>query len=423
MDARGERILSDVNLAFKRDPSIDEYDYLPVDQATQNRSPVTLVSHKLGIEFWSVKVLFQHAYTKLLAWRNREANSKYLEPHEILSLTRAVVMINPECSTAWNVRKELILTGDLKAGDCLKLGTLILTKHPKSAEVFSHRKWLLNHLVSQCPVLQALMRDRRENRDINSQNCFRSTDQPWSPNNSNGHNNHMYHIHLPTAEVNSPVYNILVAEFDTCTLAASKYSCNYYAWNHRTWVMKLILCYSYTMFLSELSWSKSWIQQHISDHSCFQYRQFLLMQLSSCQQYQCSLSDHCDNTDGSRPVNNTHNNGCSQLPVENPFISEMSLISFLIHSYPGHETLWYHRRFVLHSLACAIKQKKQMNCQQDFVNQPDCKHLYNTKWEMSVKELNAEETQFAEQELKSPDLFQRHLAKRYLNWLENFFET
>lgn len=109
------------------------------------------------------------------------------------------------------------------------------------------RKWLLSHLVSQCPVLQALMRDRRENRDINSQNCSRSTDQPWSSNNSNGHNNHMYHIHLPTAEVNSPVCNILGAEFDTCTLAASKYSCNYYAWNHRTWVMKLILCYSYTV--------------------------------------------------------------------------------------------------------------------------------------------------------------------------------
>ncbi|GAB1606119.1 protein prenyltransferase alpha subunit repeat-containing protein 1-like [Argonauta hians] len=433
MDARGERILSDVNLAFKRDPGIDEYDYLPVDQATQNRSPVTLVSHKLGIEFWSVKVLFHHAYTKLIAWRNREANSKYLEPHEVLSLTRAVVMINPECSTAWNVRKELILAGDLKPADCLKLGTLILTKHPKSAEVFAHRKWLLNHLVSRCPVLRPLVGDQAGNQPANPQNCFQPTDRARLPSSSNGHHSHLPHghhpnHHLPTAEVNSPVHAVLVEEFHACTLAASKYSCNYYAWNHRTWLMKLLLQYSYTMFLSELSWSKSWIQLHISDHSCFQYRQFLLTHLSCCQQ--CSLPDCCDDLGPPAPsVNNSPHNGYTRLPTEDPFEDELSLITLLIHSYPGHETLWYHRRYVVHSLACRIRKnektegtryQQQQQYQEDIVNPADGRNFTEDKRQASLKETLAEETQFAEQELKSPDLFQRHLAKRYFNWLQKF---
>ena len=52
----------------------DEFDFLPVTEPKQNRSPVVLVEHKLALELWSVKILFQYAYHTLLAWRSKESH-------------------------------------------------------------------------------------------------------------------------------------------------------------------------------------------------------------------------------------------------------------------------------------------------------------------------------------------------------------
>lgn len=430
MDARGERILSDINLAFKRDPAIDEYDYLPVLQATQNRSPVIVTMHKLALELWSTKILFQHAYSKLLAWRNREPKYKYLEPHEIVCLTRAVVMINADCCTAWNIRKELILSGDLKPEDCLKLGELVLTKHPKSVETFSHRKWLLKHLLLKYPIPQASddasHREALGNNEQN-QNYHQLADDVHPQDNSNGH--HICQHHANTA-VNQTLHNIFLQELKVCTSAASRYQCNYYAWNHRMWLMKHCLKYSFVVLLSELSWSKSWIQQHISDHSCFQYRQFLLREMSIYQQLRCPCTTSVEVGD---PASDSielslHSNGCSQRPMENHLLTELALISKLIQCYPGHETLWYHRRFVFHSISHVTESQKESLCYQSgSSNNPGNGYLKKFRLDpnsiMPLKELVQNESDFVEEQLKSADSFHQHLAKRYIDWVKTFFPT
>lgn len=59
-------------------PPRDEYDFLPVPEPKHNRSPLVLQEHKLGIESWSVKILFQYAYNQLIGWRNNTPPTKFL---------------------------------------------------------------------------------------------------------------------------------------------------------------------------------------------------------------------------------------------------------------------------------------------------------------------------------------------------------
>ena len=65
-----------------------------------NRNPVILVDHKLGIEAWAVKVVYMHAYSRLMQLkRNGNSNNAAMG-----SLSRIVLLIVADCATAWNVR-------------------------------------------------------------------------------------------------------------------------------------------------------------------------------------------------------------------------------------------------------------------------------------------------------------------------------
>lgn len=119
-----------------------------------------------------------------------------------------------------------------------------------------------------------------------------------------------------------------------------------------------------------------WVSMHVSDHSGFHYRQFLLKELitelsqspppspaptptpttTGSPQHQCSTAP------GSSPQHHGQANGelpgaeaapaapagdddrqLGFLTVLQLFCQEMELCSDLIQSFPGHETLWSHR--------------------------------------------------------------------------------
>ncbi|KAL8615928.1 hypothetical protein ACOMHN_034604 [Nucella lapillus] len=103
-DGRGRRLFADINHAFKKDPLIDEYDFLPVMEPQHNASPLVVVEHKLGLELWSVHLLFCYAYNRLLNWRDKSQSSPFLDGQELSQLSRAVLLVNPDCYTAWNIR-------------------------------------------------------------------------------------------------------------------------------------------------------------------------------------------------------------------------------------------------------------------------------------------------------------------------------
>ncbi|KAL4227340.1 Protein prenyltransferase alpha subunit repeat-containing protein 1 [Mactra antiquata] len=394
IDRRGWRLFQDLNNAFKRDPNIDEFDFIPVLEPRNNKSPIVLVEHKLGLELWCVKILFQYSYRSLMAWRNKKA-SKFLAPQELSLLTRSVVLINPECYTVWNIRKEMIESGDISITDDLKLNSIVLTKHPKSSETFMHRRWVLsrfieNHLQSSqgstCSTGSGIdgfvsIEGIDLNVDLAAQNQLHA---------QNGEDN---------GQVGNDYHKQMKLEINVCTSSADKYPCNYYAWSHRTWIIQHCYNCSTQVLLSELQTSQSWVEKHISDMCGYHYREYLLTTLSS-QKHQLWIHFSIQYT--------------SLMEKEHHFILD------LISTYPGHETMWYHRKFVFSSL-----YDLHSHISDDDNNERDCEsNLKKTRLEIDYMELFKTELDSVEiHGVKSSSIPQQRFSQNYINWLNRTFKV
>ncbi|XP_077989377.1 protein prenyltransferase alpha subunit repeat-containing protein 1-like [Glandiceps talaboti] len=318
-DERGRRVLSDLNLAFTRDPEIDEFGFIPCPEALQNRSPVILEQHKLGIESWSVPLVYQYAYTQLI-----QSRQKLVRPaqKELICSSRAVLLINPECYTAWNIRKELVGTGYLNIAADLQFSSLVLTRQPKSPETYAHRKWLL---------LELLKRKEKENtaKTCNVEN---------GPHNGDGESQEIG-VHINSFKLDE---EMIQNEFAVCTHSAERYSNNYSAWSHRIWVIQHLTNCPQQLLLAELSRTTSLVSMHVSDHSGFHYRQFLIQEYNK---QQVKDAYPAISTSKMRALLDT----------------ELTFTAELIEAYPGHEALWYNRRFLFHLLCHLPVEDCKMN--------------------------------------------------------------
>ncbi|KAH9505117.1 Protein prenyltransferase alpha subunit repeat-containing protein 1 [Bulinus truncatus] len=331
-DTRGPRLFVDLNNVFKRDPNIDEYDILPVCEPTHNRSPFILQEHKLGVEAWAVKVLIKYVANRLICWRSQSPSVKFIDPIEVLNLTKAVLLFIPDNCTAWNVRKEFVESGFLYASDDLTFGTLILSKHPKSAETFIHRRWLFQHLLNHClsssldsNMASAAAPDGSAAAPDSIAECSVNMDfidiDIVSCSEAEGPSNMDFSL-----ECSRLFKQHIQFEMEVCGKAAARYPCNYHAWSHRIWIVQNCLNCSVQVLLSELKDTQLWTSTNISDHSGFHYRQFLLTELNKKQEKLLTYS----------------------VSLAELFVKEMAYVCDLIDSYPSHEALWYHRRFLFH---------------------------------------------------------------------------
>lgn len=105
---------------------------------------------------------------------------------------------------------------------------------------------------------------------------------------------------------------------------------------------------SYKILLDELSSTKHWASMHVSDHSGFHYRQFLLKSLISQTVIDSSVMEQ--NPLRSEPALVLPKDEEAAVSTEEPRINlhhlleeEVEFSTDLIDSYPGHETLWCHR--------------------------------------------------------------------------------
>lgn len=145
----------------------------------------------------------------------------------------------------------------------------------------------------------------------------------------------------------------LQEEMKVCCDAACRYPSNYNAWSHRIWVLQRLArgstkvsgggeaCCdgrvsavpSLQLLHDELSSTRPWVSSHVSDHSGFHYRQFLLRELMAAPPQ--------------APPTPTEANGELAEPASATllqlFHQELELCSDLIQNFPGHETLWSHR--------------------------------------------------------------------------------
>ncbi|XP_061672901.1 protein prenyltransferase alpha subunit repeat-containing protein 1 isoform X3 [Syngnathoides biaculeatus] len=244
----------------------------------------------------------------------------------------------------FNLRKELIQCGVLDPEKDLYLGKLALTKFPKSPETWIHRRWVLHQTLTR---LSAADSSGKQNPPEAEQADVERNQQ------LNYHLTQMFHT-----------------ELNVCSDAACSYPSNYNAWSHRIWVLQHMAKGNVEVFHDELSTMRQWVSMHVSDHSGFHYRQFLLKELIDEFSLIPAPNKNCSDQYQSRTVprswllRSINVNAFRQQPgIETMneddwepelarlfelFHQEMELCSDLIRSFPGHETLWSHRRHVFY---------------------------------------------------------------------------
>ncbi|XP_075231397.1 protein prenyltransferase alpha subunit repeat-containing protein tempura [Lycorma delicatula] len=341
-----ERIITDIETVLKKDPKLKEFEIIAVT-LNENKSPVVVQNHTLGLESWCVRHVFYHSYNRLMDIRQQRWKRE--DPSRVSRFLTTALLLNPDITTFWNMRRELVLCRHLDPHSELHFTAVVLSRKPKSAEVFSYRKWLIKNLLKDFPADPGLISN----------------------------------------------------EFHVCEIAADRYPNNYYTWNHRIWCLSQFpsdSLKSLNLFVSEWMSSQKWITTHVSDHSGFQYRQHLLLKLISAgckntcmlkrthpnllQICETSLQSFFNMTNDSYKlskdvkdsrVNNLMRRG-DELYNFNDFItpeyfilglicSELILNNDLILMYIGHEALWCHRRFLIYTF------------HENFIKN-NCKNLY-----------------------------------------------
>ncbi|ETE61719.1 prenyltransferase alpha subunit repeat-containing protein 1-B, partial [Ophiophagus hannah] len=263
--------------------SRDEIGLIPCPEARYNRSPIVLVENKLGVESWCVKFLLPYVHNKLLHYKLRK---QWLNKEELIDITCTLLLLNPDFTTAWNVRR-----------------------------------WVLQHLLQENSLPALVTKGNLEA--------------------------------LPTEKIQ----RLVKEEMDVCCDAAGRYPSNYNAWSHRIWVLQNLAKLNTKILLDELSSTKHWVSIHVSDHSGFHYRQFLLKSLIVRTGTDCiiKLRDHPTNQQTSCFPKDEADEGAEAFCIEKQqpdhslyLKEEIELCTDLINTYPGHETLWYHRRQVFY---------------------------------------------------------------------------
>jgi len=366
-----ERIFHNLNVVFDRDDALDEFDIIPVESKS-NRSPVIHTNHKLALESWCIPFLYTHSFKNFIcllpknrfpsssALRNsnscsREVSSKLSTLSESeriargLQLSRALILLNPDLTLAWNYRREIFNTSSklkvLKAE--LQLVCLTASRKPKCPEGFTYRKWLVKRILESNLVPNLL--EFYENESI-------------------------------AAET-----------------AAAKYFSNYHAWSYRLWFLEFILDNkdivskkeAQEIVDKELVKSNLWVEKHVSDYSGFHYRQKVLHHIGKL--------------------------GTNQFIIDR-LKQELEENQSMINLFPGHESLWYHRRGVMRHYIHKISRCDDIEENKErLVNTQEIeKHLVEAM-QLQLKETNKDNisNKYSELDMMYSERHQRWLLQTF----------
>ncbi|KZC05396.1 PREDICTED: protein prenyltransferase alpha subunit repeat-containing protein 1 [Dufourea novaeangliae] len=224
-----EKILSDIENVVKKNPSLKAFEIVPAED-NENKSPVFHQEDCLGLASWCVQPLCSYAYRRLFELRQNKHRRE--EPSTIAKWLLGALLLNPDVTTFWNMRRELVRNHKLEVSEEFAFSQLVLYHKPKCFEAFAYRRWLLSYVLNA--------KDSRYD--------FNSAESP------------------------------LCTELNLVTTCADRYANNYDAWSHRRHVMTLRESrgFVYPTFENEWKNTLAWCQRHISDYSGLSYRQFLL---------------------------------------------------------------------------------------------------------------------------------------------------
>ncbi|XP_059689895.1 protein prenyltransferase alpha subunit repeat-containing protein 1 isoform X4 [Gavia stellata] len=242
-------------------------------------------------------------------------------PEEVAVLVQRVVKDIRNAFQRNPHMKELILSGTLNPLKDLHLGKLALTKFPKSPETWIHRRWVLQQLIQENSLPSLVTKGN-----------------------------------LGAAPVER-IHRLVQEEMNVCSEAAGRYPSNYNAWSHRIWVLQHLGKLTLKVLLDELSSTKYWVSMHVSDHSGFHYRQFLLKSLigRTVTDNNVLVQNQMVNEQNPSLQKEEESAGAEAACAEEQSVDlpccleeELELCTELIDTYPGHETLWCHRRRVFY---------------------------------------------------------------------------
>ncbi|XP_078047917.1 protein prenyltransferase alpha subunit repeat-containing protein tempura [Augochlora pura] len=224
-----EKILSDIENVVKKNPSLKSFEIVPAED-NENKSPVFHQEDCLGLASWCVQPLCCYAYRRLFELRQNKHRRE--EPSTIARWLLGALLLNPDVTTFWNMRRELVRSHKLEVSEEFAFSRLVLYHKPKCFDAFAYRQWLLLYVLNA--------KDSRYD--------FESAESP------------------------------LCTELNLVTTCADRYANNYNAWSHRRHVMALRESrgFAYPNFENEWKNTLAWCQRHVSDYSGLSYRQFLL---------------------------------------------------------------------------------------------------------------------------------------------------
>lgn len=195
-----------------------------------NKCPIILTpgqtGHYLAIESWCIPHIYLYCNSKLI----QSSKTTNGGNETIDDLSKVLVLLNPDFTTAWNRRKQLLLINkQLDPFNELYLSRLILKRKPKSPESITYRQLI----IEKCLMKQL------------------SSDS---------------------------LIELFKDELTIALEIASSYRCNYYSWTYRSWLFDQIISIlpsKKEFFTQELDRIHNWIESNISDASGYSYLQQL----------------------------------------------------------------------------------------------------------------------------------------------------
>ena len=201
-------------------------------EMTSTEAVVVVEKSKLGICHWALKPLFSYAMQTFMelydTLRRRETTLDKIHG-DLISLSRAILLIK-DSPLALVVRKELIKANYLTRVDEVNFSGLILSRHPKSSNLWQHRRWCL---------------------------C-RGQSSSFPPS---------------IEQINECVLRI---EINLCSSLSDVYPKNYFSWMHRLWLLQLM---HKDQLHEENNFCKTWLLNHVSDHSASNHKIQVIVRL------------------------------------------------------------------------------------------------------------------------------------------------
>ena len=306
-------VLSKINQSFT-EFDIDE---VGIVMTQPPEPPIVIVEKKLGISQYIIKPLFIYVLQKFHAIYGtirKGISSLALTGDEIISLTRVILLIKGDMPLALAMRKELIDIAMICIEDELKFIQIVFPRHPKSPSLWQHRRWVLIRtdffIANKC-----LSKDQIEN------------------------------------------------ELKLCSYLADIYPKNYYAWCHRLWVLQYL---TRDGLEKELMFTETWLSSHLTDHSCSSHRNqivsILLNNFFSANANEENVTSIISVPASANAEEAIKSESILLSPLQSSgyklrqckniagvvFLFECLTVSAsMLVDRPGHESLWYHRRYQL----------------------------------------------------------------------------